>query len=197
MLIAVIVIGILIAAVSFNFKPNNLKTQSLMVAGKNLEGQISFATMNLLAKNSKNSSMLHLIDSAGTEFSIESEGAGEKLIKLYKKVLIAKRTSSVDNAYLSSSLMGPNGIYKDKDNKEVKISIFSNYFTFKNDAFFALKLNGNCTTEESLIVDPSMPSKATAKNSCGLIFYDVNGKERPNVLGVDQYIIPLGKHGIK
>jgi len=29
------------------------------------------------------------------------------------------------------------------------------------------------------------------------VFYDVNGEQTPNVLGIDQYIISIGKLGIK
>ena len=85
MLVAMIVASIIVSIVLINLKPSNARNDSLQKNGANMLNQISFATMNLIAKNSKHYSLFSLIDSSNNVFSIVDEGADEKLIALYKK----------------------------------------------------------------------------------------------------------------
>ena len=127
-------------------------------------------------------------------FSITDSGADAKLLELYKTTLRATRSSNTNATYLDSVL-------KDKDgatvNAGLKVSSFSQGLTLRNGTYFAFKLNGNCTTNETYIYSPATPNNRSAKNSCGLIFFDVNGQDFPNLVGIDQYIIAIGRNGIK
>ena len=189
--IVIIIIGIIASTAISVLKPREFQSEAAIKTGKTLYLQVELATKQVLMRNSKNYSFTKLIDSAGAVYSIASSGAGAKLIQSYKKHLVGKRTANTDATYLASTLYNTSGA------TSLKVSDFSNYFTLKNDAFFGIKLNGNCTTSETLIYDPFLPDKRNKENSCGLIFYDVNGKNTPNILGIDQYILSIGKKGIK
>ena len=195
--LVVIVLGCIATAMLLVLKPNNIKTEAILKNASNMIGQINFATTNILAKNSKSFSMTDLVALDGTNFSIVDDKADEKLIALYKKSLIALRKTDIPSSYLSSELSSAGGAIAIDESKNLKISDFSKYFVIRNGTFFALKLNGNCATVETYIYDPMTPNKNSVENSCGLIFFDVNIEEAPNLLGVDQYIISIGKRGIK
>ena len=189
--IVVLIIGIIAGASISTLKPKEFKKEAAIKAGKALYLQIELATKQVLMRDSKNFDFTKLIDSSNAQYSITSSGADAKLIASYKKHLVGRRQANADSAYLASTLTSESGA------TSLKVSDFANYFTLKNDAFFAIKLNGNCTTSETLIYDPFTPSKRTRSNSCGLILYDINGKNTPNILGVDQYILSIGRLGIK
>ena len=197
MLVAMIVASIIVSIVLINLKPSNARNDSLQKNGANMLNQISFATMNLIAKNSKHYSLFSLIDSSNNVFSIVDEGADEKLIDLYKKNLIGIRNKTVSADYLGSEIKNSTDTIEVSSGVKLKISDFPKYFVIRNGTFFAIKLNQNCTTNETYIYNPSFRESNTAKNSCGLIFFDVNSQDSPNVLGIDQYIISIGKNGIK
>ena len=189
-LIVIAIVGIMYVIVLHVLRPNNIKHEALTKAGSNLYIQIDFATKQMLAKNTKNYILTRLKDSSG-EFSVESSSSASRLLAIYKKRLSGIRKTP-DATYLNLAL-------QDSSNNKVgnlKVSSFQG-FTLKNDAYFGIKLNNNCTTTESYIYNPSMPNKRTQAKSCGLIFFDVNGQDLPNNLGVDQYIISIGKNGIR
>ena len=189
--IVVLIIGIIAGASISTLKPREFKKEATIKAGKTLYLQIELATKQILMRSSKSHNFTKLIDSSGSTYSIVDSGAAAKLIETYRKNLVGKRMANTDATYLASTLVNESGA------TSLKVSDFANYFTLKNDAFFAIKLNGNCTTSETLIYDPFTPSKRTRSNSCGLILYDINGKNTPNILGVDQYILSIGRLGIK
>ena len=130
-----------------------------------------------------------MFDASG-EFSIASSSSLDRLIALYKKNLMGIRKAALDSNYASLDLTdGTNTL-------SLKPSNFKG-FTLKNGAFFGIKLNNNCATEITYIYDPSTPSTRNKKDTCGIIFFDINSEAKPNQLGYDQYIIAIGKRGIK
>ena len=173
-------------------RPNNIKTETLQKAGNSLYSEIDYASKQILANNTTNYNFTTLVSEAGTGYSISDSGADAKLIASFKKFLMGKR-GSISASYSGSSLYNDSGSAVGS----LKVSSFTQGFLLKNNAYFALKLNGNCTTSESTIYNPSMPNNRNVTNSCGLIFFDVNGEEGPNKVGIDQYIVSLGKLGIK
>ncbi len=195
--LVIIVLGCIATAMLLVLKPNNIKTEAILKNASNMIGQINFATTNILAKYSKSFSMTDLIALDGTSFSITDDKAEEKLIALYKKSLIALRSTNIPSDYLSSELSAGSGKVAINETTNLKISDFSQYFVIRNGTFFALKLNKSCLITETYIYDPMTPNRNSVDNSCGLIFFDVNVEQPPNVLGVDQYIISIGKRGIK
>ena len=137
--------------------------------------------------------MLSLFSPDKTPFQITDEGAEERLAELYRKYLVAQRKKQIPSSYLNLQLTDTIG---SKINN-LRISDFKSGFSLRNDGYFALKLNGNCETDETYIYSPIEPDKINSSNSCGLIFYDVNGPHQPNVLGIDQYIVSIHKSSVK
>ena len=193
-MIVLTIIGIILIGIISSLRSNNVEEELYIKSGVNTLNQIDFATRRLLAKSSRAYSMLALKDASGNEFSITADGADTKLNTLYKKYLVGMRKTSLSNTYKTTVL---DDKAKTLSSKGIKVSTFPYGFTLKNGAYFALKLNKNCTTSETYIVHPVYTDKRTETNSCGLIFYDVNGEKKPNVLGIDQYIVSIGKIGLK
>ena len=128
-------------------------------------------------------------DEAG-QFSIASADSIDRLIELYKKNLIGSR-KTFDATYGAQTL---------NDGTTFLDGLTPASFTgfiIKNGAYFGVKLHGNCSTAIDYIYDPSTPENRTLANTCGIIFFDLNEKEEPNLLGVDQYILGSDKFGVK
>ena len=201
-LIAMVMLGILGACALSAMHPLDIKESALIKSGANTLLQINFATTQILAKNSVNYQMTKLITPGGVQFSINDDGADAKLIQLYKKTLMVSRNSNVPASYTTSELQSGHGskiVTETVDEVDInlKVSDFTQGTVVKNGAYMALKLHSNCTTDETYIFDPSVPEKRGTTKSCGLIFFDVNAQEPPNILGIDQYIVAIGKSGIR
>ena len=192
-LITMIVIAIIYAAIADVLRPSDFKRDVLKKSGANMLYQLDFASKQILAKNTVNYTLYNLKTLDGTEFLITEDDADEKLMNLYRNYLKGLRNVDLAPAYLSGDLV---------DETSTKISnvnpsIFKYGFSLNNGTYVAIKLNKNCTTTESYIYSPLQTQKRDRLNSCGLFFYDVNGDKTPNVLGIDQYIVAIGKNGIK
>ena len=59
------------------------------------------------------------------------------------------------------------------------------------------KFYGSCDATENLANPPLERKKYAVTEICGSVFYDVNAYKKPNKLGSDQYIIPVGLRGMK
>lgn len=191
-MIVMFILGIISTFMITSLKKSDYLNKTYKKAGLSTLLQINFATKQLLAKYSYSYQMTGLKTTAGAKFSIVDSGADANLSALYKKIL-GSRTYSAPSTYTGADLVNEAG----SKVSTYKVSTFTQGFQTKHGTYFALKLNGNCTTSESYIYDPSVIDTRTAAKSCGLIFYDVNAHDGPNVVGVDQYIISIGKMGIK
>lgn len=184
-LITVTVMGILISAVITNFKPNSIKNEALQVAGMDAYGHIDRVTKMILTRHSTLYRMDSLKNVSGTTFTLSDANKNAYISALYKKYL-GPNTKTVDATYTDITLTG-----------SLKISNFSNGVFSKNNMYVAFKFNTNCTTTESTVYSPVTPNVHNPTNSCGLILYDVNGTQGPNVLNTDIYIVSVGRHGLK
>ena len=189
-MLVIIIVGIIASVLTTVVKPTDISNKAIKKAGKNLFMQIEFATKQIVARNAKNNTLTRLFDSSG-EFSITSTDSLDRLIEIYRKNLVGIRSSDLNTDYASANLTDGTNVLTG-----TSVSGFKG-FKLKNGAYFGIKLNDNCTTEINHIYDPSTPELRTKKNTCGIIFFDVNSETKPNQLGWDQYIIGLGKRGIK
>ncbi len=192
-LIAAMLVGIFSVALMAVMRPNDIKNDALKKAGLNYYLQMEYATKQILLKKTKSYSFLNLLDDSNKTYSIVDSGADSKLISAYKKYLIPARNATVSATYKSAQLKN----YLGQNVASLKPSSFTQGYVLKDRSYFALKLNKNCTTTESTVYNPSMYEKRSQTNSCGLIFFDVNGEELPNIVGLDQYIVPIGKLGLR
>ena len=190
-LVVIIIIGSFAAILLTATRPGNIKKDAFKKVSKGVAIQIQFATKAILAKNTRNYSLEKMRDSSG-EFSIAVSTSASRMIGLYKKHLHPLRNKAVDATYKAKELQKEDG----SKISGVKPESFTGYI-LKNGAYFGIKLHGDCAINETYIYDPARPDMRTVSGTCGIIFIDVNEKEEPNILGIDQFIIPLGKYGVK
>ena len=169
-MVAMIVAGTIVTVLFIAFKPGNVKQEALQKAGLVLYRHIDFATNQIMIKNSPTYSLDDVKALDGTSCSITKEDDAKCFLGLYKKYLIVKRSDS---------------------------AIVDGEVTLRNNATFKIELNGDCTQEATGLYNPMLPNTTVAQKSCGLIYFDVNGVESPNILGVDKYIISIGKLGLR
>jgi len=192
-LITMIIIGIIYVAISSVMRPGDVKKEVLQKSGANMVYQLDFAAKQVLARNTVNYTLYNLKNPDGTEFLITADDADGKLMKLFRRYLKGLKNVPLSSSYLSATLINESNVKV----ANVTPSTFKYGFSLNNNAYVAIKLNKNCTTTETYIYNPIQPSKRNQNNSCGLFFYDVNGEKGPNVLGIDQYVVAIGKSGIK
>ncbi len=192
-LITIIIIGIIYVVMLNILRPGDVNKDVLKKMGANVFYQLDFASKQILAKNTINYNFHDLKTASGSRFLITEDGADEKLMNLFKKYLKGLRNVSYDPEYLDRVLIDETNI----SITGVKPSSFNYGFSMSNGAYVAIKLNKNCTTTETYIYSPVQLTNRSSVNSCGLFFIDVNGDKDPNTLGIDQYLVPIGKSGIK
>ena len=192
-LIVFIVIGIISAILLTAMRPGNIRKDALQKAGKDMYIQDEYATMKVVTANTKNGRLNEIINGANV-FSIATASNQSTLADtIFKKHIKGLRSSSLPSSYTNTALSDEAGTIPDNS---LKVSSFSG-FQAKNDSYFGVKLHGNCTTDETYLYHPVVPSKKTQGNSCGQVFLDVNGPDLPNKLGIDQYIVSLTLDGIR
>ena len=79
----------------------------------------------------------------------------------------------------------------------VKISDFTSYYYLFDGVLVGFKNLGSCTNTIDYAYLPKSEKRYTVSDICSIVFYDVNGPKKPNKLGKDQYIMPIGIRGIK
>ena len=188
-LITMIVISVIYVAITTTFHPEDVKRDALRKGGANLAYQLDFVSKQILAKHTINYDFTQLRTEDGTNFLITEDKADEKLMKLFRKYLKGMKNVPVSSNFLSQTLI-------DETNTKIKDTSPSSFkfgFSLSNNAYIAIRLNGNCTTTETYIYSPTQPNKRTQTNSCGVFFFDVNGEKAR--LGLTNILLQLEKTG--
>ena len=193
-IVEVVVVMLILAIITIimlgTLNSDEVNNKALEQAAKAMYLQVEKATRSVVLNNTNNYTLERMKDSSG-EFSIASSSSLNRMVELYKENMILARNATQDSNYLSGELT---------DNTTTWSGISPSYFTgftLRNESYIGFKLNNNCTTTISYIYDPLMPDKRSVANTCGIIFYDTNGDKKPNILGVDQFILAIGKLGLK
>ena len=127
-------------------------------------------------------------------FSLEDNNASEKFSKLFQKYLKSVDTAiNYNDKYFSNAVVdykkNPVGINL-KDN-------YNNFFVTQDGILIGFRFYDNCKAAENNAVLPSEKQRFSIDNVCASIFYDVNGIQKPNKLGYDEFIVPIDEKGIK
>lgn len=193
-LVTMIIVGVVAAIGISNMRPDKIENDVLIEAGKDMYIQLDYATREIIAKESNNYT-LSRIKNGSSEYSIEKSSNLSTLVNTtYKKRIKALRDNSLANDY-------KNAILRTRDNanatgESLKPSSFTG-FTTKNGGYFAVRLHNSCTKSETALYNPMQPDNRSQTNSCGQVFFDVNGDKKPNLLGVDQYLVSLTLNGLR
>jgi hypothetical protein len=98
-----------------------------------------------------------------------------KLVELYKKYLVTTRSKP---SYMHHSI----GTYEQM------------YLVLKNGAEMGIMFYG---VDSYATIFPGETNTVNTSAPYGVIFFDINGSDGPNIKGKDRFYVPLDKTGIK
>ena len=187
-----VIIGLFAAILLPTLRPTQTREQALVEGGKAMYVRLDSTTRDIISRKTTNFTLGAINDATG-QFSIASSSNQTRLINFYKKYFKPSRSITVSNNYKSTILIAKDG---SKPAGNISPSTFGGY-VLKNGSYLGFKLHGNCSTNETFLFNPYLPNQRTQSNSCGRIYFDVNGDNGPNYLGVDQFIVSLKLVGVR
>ena len=182
-ILVMLIIGIISTIMITTLKPQSYMDMGLAIQARKLASEVDGATNRILMNDTRSGNFNILINpNDATSFKTTETGYGDELAALYKKYLVATRTEC--NAWDAVNTIGCPCVYPG----------------FSGGSAFYLK-DGSCMSVATgrLEVDTIFPGEndyITATTCNGVVFIDANGAEAPNVLGKDQFILPIGLVGI-
>jgi len=184
-LIAVIVIPQLIFG--------DTSKEGQLAKAKKMNGYLAQASTEILLNDAVLDDFLRLKDKDGY-FSIEGTDTADiakRISKLYLKYLSDVEFIDKKTDYFDKNLV----VYNGGSIGSLK-NLYSDFFYVNDGMVIGFRFYGNCTTTEQNSILPELKKIVPVENVCGSIYYDTNAFAKPNKLGSDQCIIPVGKRGI-
>lgn len=193
-LIVMTMLGIIATVMLTTLKPAEFKEKGLKVAAKKVLSEIDTATSQILINDAVDGNFdkvynvnrtAQIVTSAAGEAkkcNSEDESTSDAcgtdaaaLAALYKKYLTATRT--VCKGDVDCPCQSNTASFYLKDGACIGISI------------------GSQASAATIFPGEDETTSLTATN--GVLFFDTNGKEEPNVVGKDQFLLPFDKNGIQ
>jgi len=170
------ILGIIATIMITTLKPAEYKDKGLAILAKKVLSEIDTATTQILINNSQNGNMAYLyVPGSSTTFSSAAASKEGDLGKLYKRYLTATRKAC--------------------NTSTCPCNAYGNKFYLKDGACIGITSGAAAAN-----VNTRFPGESTStamKPGFGQIFFDTNGEEEPNVLGKDQFLLPLSVEGIQ
>ena len=193
LLIALTVLGVIAAVMMGIVKSSSQVGKSMVILSKKTLNNLENAMNNIVVTHVAADDFTKLKDDYGY-FSIKDEDSTSRMTGLFKKyLLIIDKEVDTSKEYFSNNIIDYNGSSLGINLKDT----YSNFFYMYNGTLVGMRLYGSCDAEEENAITPDSKEIYKVNNICGSIFYDVNGRAKPNKLGLDQYIIPFSKDGIR
>lgn len=194
-IITLIIIGVIAVCAVPQLLMNDMSKDAAITRAKKMNGYLAQASLEILLYHSGLDDFTTLKDSEG-KFSVNDGDAKEitrRMSNLFLKYLLDVQSISKSNKYFNAQVRDYNGESLGSSLKDM----YSNFFFVNDGMLIGFRFYGNCSETEMNFVSPERRERISVENSCGSIFYDVNSYDRPNRLGYDQFIIPVGLRGIK
>ena len=193
-IITLVIIGIIavICIPQLIFGDTSKKGQ--MALAKKMNGYLAQASIEILLHNAVLDDFLDLKDEKG-RFSIEGSDTADitkRMSNLYLKYLSDVDISVKQNEYFENSLLNYDKTPLGSSLKD----LYSDFFYVNDGMIIGFRFYGTCSATETNTVLPELRNRQSVENVCGSVFYDINAFSKPNKLGTDQFIIPVGKRGI-
>ena len=174
------ILGIIATIMITTLKPAEFKEKGLAVLAKKVLGEIDTATTQILLNNTQSGllSAVYVPNAASTFNTGKGTTASyaHNLGILYKKYLTATRKACTSTTDCGSCASG------------------TNKFFLKDGACIGIS-TGSITNLVTRF--PGETADTTVNPSpYGAIYFDINGAEEPNLMGKDQFTMPLGLDGI-
>ncbi len=167
------ILGIIAAVQITVIKPAQFKDKGYQVLAKTIYGEIDTAIMQVLTDKAPYNKMDNIYNTSNTLFSTGTTGTEGSFVGVLK-------------LYLATSRAGSNSTHCTTGSATV--------MHLKNGACLGVK---SAVTTDTVTRIPGETGNTTAKGEYGMLYLDVNGADEPNVIGKDQYTIPLDINGIK
>ena len=176
------ILGIIATIMITTLKPAEFKEKGLAVLAKKVLSEIDTATTQILLNNTQDGTTekIYVPGSTTTTFnanqsSVNAADSG-RLGALYKSYLTATRKPCTNTTDCGGC------------------SALSNKFYLKDGACVGIAVGKPAAVNATWF--PGETNSTNNQSNYGTIFFDTNGIDEPNVLGKDQFLIPLGKEGI-
>ncbi|MBQ4647031.1 MAG: type II secretion system protein [Candidatus Gastranaerophilales bacterium] len=170
------ILGIIATIMITTLKPAEFKDKGLKVLAKKVLSEIDTATTQILVNNTKLGSMTTLVHANGTNFTWK--GNASTVLSYYKKYLTTIRTTVPTTSFCVTG--------------DAARSATAAYL--KDGACIGIYAS-NVSSVPTRFPGESANVNATATQ--GLILFDTNGEEEPNIIGNDRFILPVGDGGIQ
>ncbi|MBR1617406.1 hypothetical protein IJ670_04575 [bacterium] len=162
----------------FTIHPIKIQSKSSSKLSNDIVEILDKATIQIIVNHSPDGSLSKLYKLyTKEEFNTNDPNQAENLGKLYEKYL------NISNQKCNSSKQcGKCATYDYNIQLQNSACIGLTTGVFKNDV---------------LTIFPGEESPSLMRPTHGVIFVDINGIKPPNVLGKDQFVLPLGQDGIE
>lgn len=178
-LIVMTMLGIIATIMLTTLKPAEFRDRGLRVAAKKILSEIDTATTQILINNTQDGTLSKIYQAnSSTVLNLATANTTNSghLGDLYKKYLTATREAC------NSSTCPCNG--------------YNNKFYLKDGACIGITVGAMSANTNTIFPGESTVNSAL-KPSYGVLFFDTNGAEEPNLMGKDQFVLPLNAGGIQ
>ncbi len=173
-LLVMTILGIIATVMVTVIKPAQFKEKGYKVLAKSVYSSLDNAITQILNDRAPFNKLnkIYKLNSSTEVFNMSEEGKGSELVALLKE-------------YMTTARGDIPAVCRDAG--------YDDTLLLKNGACIAV-ISGEIESADTWI--PGEENKADMSPTYGLIFVDTNGDEEPNVLGTDQFVIPLDINGI-
>ena len=171
------ILGIIATIMITTLKPAEYKDRGLAILAKKVLSEVDTATTQILINNSAAGNTSTLYEpGTSTVFTFANSNQADNIGKLYKRYLTATRKPCNDANCPCNSL--------------------ANKFYLKDGACLGISAGAPSANIQTIFPGENTVTEI-APPSHGYIFFDTNGEEEPNVMGKDQFLLPIGAEGIQ
>lgn len=181
-LLTLAIIGICAAMLITTIKNMNPSERSNLVMARKTVGNFTEATKQVLLFNSSTKKMDNLsCGESKDDDTAETKQANAKCVaELYAKYLQVTKLKNSDATGLGGQYFGE----------------------LIDGLLFGIEYDSQCKLHEGETIQVLPPSEGVLSDvivsgACVMIYYDVNGNEKPNIVGKDRFAIPVRKSGVK
>ena len=192
-IIVLVILGIIAGLSVAGVKLYNPVDKGNQTLSWKMAENIESATLQILLNHSSYDDFLRIKDGGGY-FSIEDANITKRISDLYTNYLSdVKYGVDLNNDYFSSEILD----YDRSSTGETLKNAYSNFFYVTDGMVIGFRFYQGCNSIERNANPPEHKGRYSISDICGSIFFDVNAFKKPNKLGSDQYILPLGVRGVE
>ena len=188
-ILVIIIIGIISLIVITVFDPSCFKEEAELALAKKILAEIDIATSKVIINDTKNGDFEYIVDpETKTNYNITATENKQNYSNTLKKTYIQ---------YLSTSRKSCSNTSECPAICATSEVANSSSLNLKNGACIRFVLGDTNSTWTGIFPEQEETTNFTlGSRNYFVISFDVNGKGKPNRLGIDQYTIPVGLDGI-